>query len=229
MLRRCASTVRGLRKSCWATSRVVAPVETSRAIWSSCVVRASVACAARLRGCSPVARSSLAARPAEGVGAHVGEHPVGGAELVAGFLAASLAAQPLAVDQVCPGAAEHQVVTLEQVERFEVVLLGTGPGGDQGPGTHGQPEAPASAGDARSWSCCSASAPTADGHPDGHDGGSLARPVHQRCRADPCVTGHHPRPAAPSLRLRERRSTASRSARRPTRWLTVVRCFVTRH
>lgn len=56
--------VRGLKNSCAPTSREVAPVATSRAIVSSCAVSASEGWADRLRGCSPVARSSRAARAA---------------------------------------------------------------------------------------------------------------------------------------------------------------------
>lgn len=39
-------------------------------------------------------------------------------------------------------------MTPEVVECLAVVLLGTGPGGDQGPGTRGRPEAPWPAGGA---------------------------------------------------------------------------------
>jgi hypothetical protein len=66
MLRRWASIVRGLKNSCAATSLEVAPVATSRAMCSSWAVSASAGWAVRLRGCSPVARSSRAGGAARG-------------------------------------------------------------------------------------------------------------------------------------------------------------------
>ena len=101
----------------------VAPVATIRAMCCSWAVSASVGRAVRLRGCSPVARQLAGGTGGERVGAHVGQHVVGGAELVAGVQAAAFAPQPLAVDQVRPG----QVAAIRQrpevVDRPAVVLL----------------------------------------------------------------------------------------------------------
>ena len=63
--RRWYSTVRGLRKSCDATSLFESPSPTSCAIWSSCGVSSSLALGSR-RTVSPVARSSTRARSDHG-------------------------------------------------------------------------------------------------------------------------------------------------------------------
>ena len=63
-LRRCHSTVRGLRNSRAPISGFESPSRASRAICRSCAVRSSRVSAARLRTFSPVAESSLRARSA---------------------------------------------------------------------------------------------------------------------------------------------------------------------
>ena len=103
MLRRCASIVRGLRKSSAATSREVAPVATSRAICASCAVSASLGWVPRFRGVLAGGAELTCGTLGERLRSHVREQLVGGAELVPGVLTAALPAEPLAVDEVRAG------------------------------------------------------------------------------------------------------------------------------
>ena len=62
--------------------------------------------------------------PGERLGAHHGQHAVGGSQLGAGVSAAVLAAQPFAIDQVGTGELRAQPGAAEPVDRLTVQVLG---------------------------------------------------------------------------------------------------------
>src|SRR5262249_29716368 len=59
----------------------------------------------------------------ESLDAHRGQHVVGGPQLVAGVRAAALAAQPLAVEQVCAGQFRADSGAAEPLDRLAVLQL----------------------------------------------------------------------------------------------------------
>ena len=103
-LRRCHSTVRGLRNSCAAISGFVSPSRASRAICSSCGVSSSRVSSRRLRTFSPVARSSRRARSANASAPIEANASCAARSCSRASHAPALAPQPFAVQQ--PGASE---------------------------------------------------------------------------------------------------------------------------
>ena len=123
-LRRCHSTVRGLRNSWAPISGFVCPVAASLAIWSSCGVRSSIVSTLRLRTVSPVASSSRRARSAKASMPASIEDRVRGTELLAGVDAAALAPQPLAVDELRAAERHADAGAAEPFDRLAVEPLG---------------------------------------------------------------------------------------------------------
>jgi hypothetical protein len=67
----------------------------------------------------------------EGLGTHVRQHLVGGPQLFTGVLAAALAAQPLAVDEVRAGEVSGDPAAPQVLNGLAVVLLGGRTGAGQ--------------------------------------------------------------------------------------------------
>ena len=126
-LRRCHSTVRGLRNSRAPISGLDSPSRASCAIWRSCAVSSSRVSTVRLRTFSPVASSSLRARSAKASMPIVANMVVRGAQLRARVDAAILAAQPLAVEQVGAGELGTQPGAAQPLDRLAVEALGGSP------------------------------------------------------------------------------------------------------
>ena len=107
-LRRCHSTVRGLRNSWAPISGFVCPSAASRAICDllrrQVVERLDGALAHRLAGGQQLAAGALGER----LHAHLGEHRVRDAQLLAGVDAAVLAPQPFAVERGARGPASRR-------------------------------------------------------------------------------------------------------------------------
>ena len=119
-LRRCASIVRGERKSWAATSLLERPCPTKRATWSSCGVSWSSVLGSRLRAVSPDARSSARARSAQRRRAERLERRERRAELLARVDAATLPPQVLAVRACDAREVERARVVGERQHRLEV-------------------------------------------------------------------------------------------------------------
>ena len=123
-LRRCHSTVRGLRNSCAPISGFVLPSAARCAICSSCgrqvVERLDRALAHRLPRRQQLAPGALG----EHLHADLGQHRVRGAELLAGVHAAVLAPQPLAVDQQRAALRDADAGAVDALDRLAVEPLG---------------------------------------------------------------------------------------------------------
>ena len=123
-LRRCHSTVRGLRNSSAPISGFVRPSPASRAMAASWAVsvgeRRGGALAHRLAGGQQLPAGALG----EPIGSHRGQHLVGGPELLACVQTALLAAQPFAVEQVRAGQFRPDPGAAEPPDRLPVQPVG---------------------------------------------------------------------------------------------------------
>ena len=123
-LRRCHSTVRGLRNSRAPISGLDSPSRANWAICRSCAVSSSRVSTVRLRTFSPVACSSRPGAFGERLHPDRRELLIRGAELRAGVDAAILASQPLAVEQVRACELRAQSGAAQPLDSLSIQALG---------------------------------------------------------------------------------------------------------